>query len=166
MATELPPVPMRSPVLESGQQDPQKKQPFMAVLHREMVRWLSLLRNAVNVASQFVASVSLSSQSAAVATTDVATLPAGLYRVGYSLRITQAATTSSSAQPTLGWTSDSVSCSQAFAAVTGNTTASQSSDQVMVNVDASTPITYSIAYASVGATPMRFSFDLFVEDIP
>lgn len=164
--SQLPPVPMRSPVLESGASDPGKRQPFMAVLHREIVNFLNLLRQAASVASQFVGSVGLSAQAASIPTTDIATFPAGLYRVGYSLRITQAATTSSSAQLTIGWTSHSVSCSQTFPALTGNTTASQSSDQIVVNVDASTPITYSVTYASVGATPMQFALSIFVEELP
>ena len=163
---QLPPVPMRSPVLESGAQDPHKKQPFMAVLHREIVNWLRLLANAASAASQFVANVALSGQSAAVPSTDAATLPGGLYRIGYNLTISQAATSSSSAQPTISWTNNSVSCSQVFAAVTGNTTASQSSDQIVVSVDANTPVSYSISYASSGATPMLYSFNLFIEDLP
>jgi len=153
----IPPVPMSSPI-------------FDKTTHwftRDIVRFLDTLRSVMSAAAQVIASVSLTSQSATIATTDVPTSPLteGLYRVTYSLRITQAATTSSSAQLTLGWTSNSVSSSQTFAAVTGNTTATQQSDTITVFSDAGTPITYAVVYASVGATPMLYSFNVLIEDL-
>lgn len=157
---------MRSPVLEHGPNDPQKKQPFLAVLGKDLVRFLNVIRGLLDSAIQLVGSASVTAQGASIATTTlVDTEETGLYRTTFSLRITQAATVSSSAQVTLGWTQASVSATQTFAAVTGNTTATQQSDSVTVLSDAGTPITYAVVYASVGATPMLYSFDAFVEGI-
>jgi len=156
MATP-PPVPMRSPVVDRG------------FLHREFVRFLSTLVEWLSRTTQELGAASEVDQAAAIATTDIVLARAtqnGLYRVSYSLRISQAATTSSSAALTLGWTTNSVSCSQAFSAITGNTTATQTSDAITVLVDANSAITYSVSYTSVGATPMQFGVDVRVEELP
>jgi len=135
---------------------------------READQWLQRLVDAVNRAPLSVGSTSIENASATTSTTAIPTptLVDGLYRVSYSLRITQAATVSSSATPTIGWTSGGVSCSQSGAALTGNTTATQQNAAFVINVDASTTITYAVAYASVGATAMTYSFDVIAEALP
>jgi hypothetical protein len=154
----VPPVPVRSPVVET----------ISGVLHRELVRFLNTLREWLGNTSQQVGTVELEAQGAAIVTTNVptATLQTGLYRASYSLRITQAATVSSSATLTLGWTSNSVSCSQSFTAVTGNTTATQQSGSITINVDTATSVTYAVAFASVGATSMQYALDVRLEELP
>lgn len=157
----LPPVPMRSPVLEG-------RTALTAVLHREMVRFFDTLRQWLSQTGQQVGAVALEAQGAAVVTTVVpaSTLDGALYRASYSLRITQAATTSSSAAVTFGWVSSGIPCSQAFVAVTGNTTASQSSDIITIDVDSATSVTYAVAYTSVGATSMTYAVDVRLERLP
>ena len=152
------PVPVRSPVVADKP----------GVLHRELVRFLDVLRTWLGRTAQQRGAVELETQSAAIAATDVP-MPetqTGLYRASYSLRVTRAATTSSSTTVTMGWTSLGVSCSQASSAVTGNTTASQTNGVITMAVDVATPITYTVAYTSVGATSMQYALDVRVEELP
>jgi len=157
MSHQLVPVPMRSKVLD-----------ILGHLSRDLVRFLDSLRNWLSATGRQIGDVALTAQSAAITTTDVpaTTLDGTLYRASYSLRITQAATTSSSAQLTLGWTSDSVSCAQTFAAVTGNTTATQQSDVIVIAADSATTVTYAVAYSSTGATSMTYALDIRLEVLP
>ena len=165
---QLPPVPMNSPVLQHADTDPHRREPFRAKLHRDIVRFLNELLNLVGLSSVEVGSVDVSAGSTAVPTTDIPTpsLLAGVYRLYYSLQIAQAATTSSSVGVTFGWTTAGVSCSQVFTALTGNTTASHTSDLISVNIDAATAITYAVSYASVGATSMTYNLQIQVESTP
>lgn len=157
MAT-LPPVPIRNPVLD----------PATGWFQREIVRFLDTLRVWLSRTAQERGTVALEGQAAAVAPTDVP-MPetqAGLYRASYSLRVTQAATTSSSTALTVAWTSGGVSCSSNSAAVTGNTTASETNGVIVMDVDGGTAVVYSLTYASVGATSMQYALDLRLEELP
>ena len=135
---------------------------------RVWVSWLQALAQQVDAAAFRVQTVSLTAQGATIATTSVPipSITYGLYRVSYALRITRAATSSSSATVTVGWKDGTVSCAQAFTAVTGNTTATVQSGTVLVRCDAAGPITYAVAYASTGATSMQFQLDVVVEAVP
>jgi hypothetical protein len=53
----------------------------------------------------------------------------------------------------------------AGAAMTSNTTTTVQSDTVLVAIDASTPLTYSTAYSSTGATAMAYSLWLVAEQV-
>lgn len=132
------------------------------------ISWLQALAHQADAAAFRLQTVSLVAQGAAIAATSVpiASLPAGLYRATYALRITRAASSSSSATVTLRWKDGAVSCAQAFAAVTGNTTATTQSGTILLRADAESPISYAVAYASVGATSMQFSLDVVVEAVP
>lgn len=154
----VPPVPIRNPVVN----------PTDGTFNDKIVRFLNELRKLLSSAAQQLGLVTLENQGAAVSTTSIPTpdLVGGLYRVSFSGRITQAATVSSSLGVTLGWTTNSTSCTQAFTAVTGNTLASQTSGTINVSIDQGTPITYALSYASSGATPMLYGFDVWVEQIP
>ena len=135
---------------------------------RVWVSWLQALAQQVDASAFRLQTVSLTAQGAAIATTSVpiASLPAGLYRATYALRVTRAASSSSSLTLTLGWKDGGVSCTQAFAAATGNTTATVQSGTVLMRVDAEGPITYSVAYASVGGTSMQYQVVVVVDAIP
>ena len=157
MAT-VEPVPMRSQVVGFG-----------GVLHRDLVNFLQTLRTLLSRVIVRVGASNLTAQAATIAATDIAApalLQNVLHRVTYSLRITQAATVSSSATLTLGWTTNSVSCTQSFAAVTGNTTATQQSGSIVIFPDAASSVNYSVAYASVGATSMTFALDVLLDVLP
>lgn len=111
--------------------------------------------------------VNLTGQSAAIAATDCSGggLNAGLYRVSYYARITQAATTSSSLTVTLAWTDDTLTPSYSGAAITGNTTTTVQSGSILIDVDGAKAINYSTAYASVGATSMQYKLSVVVEKV-
>ena len=129
--------------------------------------WLTQLRSRLNLCPERIGIVSLTAQSAAITATAVSTpvLHTGLYRISSYIRITTAATTSSSATLTVGWTDRSVSCSESGAAITGNTTTATQSGSRLVQVDSDTTVTYAVAYASTGATAMQYALDITVEEI-
>lgn len=133
--------------------------------------WQTLMDNLVaNVSASAVieGSDSLTAQSATIpATAITAPIVGGLYRVSYQLRVTQAATVSSSATVTVTWVSGGNTFSQSFAAVTGNSlTTQQSGSLPCIDVDAETEIEYAVTYVSVGATPMQFALDVILELLP
>lgn len=131
-------------------------------------RWFQEVKDAIDRAAQRAGSaVALTAQVASIAATamPIAGQPAGLYRVSWLLRVTQAATTSGSAQISLIGTVDSVVTTQQGTAV-ANTLGAVDSGSALVEVDAGTDIQYAVTYASVGATPLRYSLDIVVEALP
>ena len=116
----------------------------------------------------------LTDQSAAIAATSLTIstptglttkLSKGLYRVSTYARITQAASTSSSLTVTLGWTDGTVACTSSGSALTGNTTATTGSLDLMIRSDADASVTYETAYSSSGATAMQYRLDLVMEQV-
>ena len=127
-------------------------------------RWLVSVLDRINAMTMIQTQVSTTAETAAITATDMdASIMGGLYRVSYTLNVTRAATTSSSLTATIGWTCNGVACSQAGAALTGNTTSTQQGGTVVINADANTSVTYAVAYASVGATSAQYAFSLAVE---
>jgi hypothetical protein len=114
--------------------------------------------------------VSLSDQSAAIATTTIVTTrqptPSGLFRVFWYAAIVTAAGVSSSLTVTIGFTDQGVAKTISGAAITGNTTATVQSGAVMIRVDQDTAVTYATAYASNAASAMHYALDVRVEALP
>jgi hypothetical protein len=164
MATPIPIAPVKASLIEVNKRDPARRFPFF--ISTEWSNWLqqSLVPRAEGSA-QVSAVVVLTGQAASIGTTPVpmTAIQPGLYRVSWYLRVTQAATTSSSIQVTLGWTDGAVNCSRSGAAETGNTTSTTQSGEAFIRIDGVTPINYSTTYASVGGTPMKYRLDLVVE---
>lgn len=150
----LAPIPFNTPIVDRD-----------GTLLRQFGQWLIALVTQVQSGVRQVASVTLSDQAASIGTTSLplGTIAPGLYRISYHLRITQAATTSSSATVTIGYTTGAVSCTQAAAAVTGNTTSTVQGNTLVVKADQASALTYAVAYASVGATPMQYGITLAAE---
>lgn len=116
--------------------------------------------------SPTVALTRKTAQQAALGSTILWTVrTAGPYRIGIYLRITQAASTSSSATVTLAWVESGIAQSKTFAAVTGNTTTTTDSQSFEVEADAASNLTISVAYASVGGVPMQFRISGTVEQL-
>jgi hypothetical protein len=125
-----------------------------------------------------LAVIDLVTQAAAIVATLLYAVPAtqpGLYDVAFALKVTRAATTSSTLGTlTISYTdaTDSVvqtvialGGTQAGAAATsnaGNSTTSVLQGRVTVNAKAGTNITYAIAYVSSGATTMQYEAHLSV----
>lgn len=129
--------------------------------------WFTALRDAINLVPARVFSVRREAQGAAISSTTALTVPeTGVYRMTYQARITQAATVSSSLTVTLEWVDGGVTCSQSGAAITGNLVTTVQSGSIVVYADSASAITYSTAYASVGATSMTYALSVFVEQVP
>lgn len=115
-----------------------------------------------------VNSVSGENQSASIIATDLAssTLTGGLYEVRPYARIIQAASVSSSLQLVIGYTENGVVLARTFTAVTGNTITTIMTDPIItIHADPGTPITYAWTYASVGAPPMKYRYDLVLSQV-
>lgn len=125
-----------------------------------------------------LAAVDLVTQAAAVGSTLLYAVPAtqgGIYKIWFSLKVTRAATTSSTLGAlTITYTdaTDSVAQSvvalagtQAGAAATtnaGNSTTTVLQGHVTVNAKAGTNINFAIGYVSSGATSMQYEAHLQV----
>lgn len=129
--------------------------------------WFIAIHKLLIAAASVIALVELTDQSAAIVTTVIPTgeLNTSLYRISWYLRISQAASTSSSAQLTFGWTDDGVAITSSAAAVNGNTTGTVQSGSLFVASDFKKDLTYAVAYTSVGATPMKFKLSITVEEL-
>lgn len=108
----------------------------------------------------------LEAQSASIGATQfpVGDVLAGTYRLSWYFRITQAATTSSKLVMTFAWTDSGNGISSAGADFTANTlNAIQSGTLPLIRVDAATPLTYAVAYTSVGATALLYDLTVSAE---
>ena len=129
-------------------------------------RYFSNQATQLTTAAQAIATKGLAAQAASISATPLlVTSFSGLFRVTYYLRITQAATVSSSVTVTIGFTETAVPLTKTFPAVTGNTTTTIDSQTWLLRSDAAAPITYAITYASVGATAMQYRIDVVVEQL-
>jgi hypothetical protein len=144
--------------LTSSKADPTMSGPWQT--------WFSIaLLPRVQTAAPSLVTETLTAQAASIGTTVLIPLASGFYRVNWYARITTPATSSSSL--TVGFTStdNTVPVTQTGAALTGNLTSTTGSGVFLMNCDASTPLTYTTTYASVGATAMEFSLTLVVEGL-
>lgn len=159
----LPPIPTTAPLLELDLDG--TSSPYVSA---DWYRWIFALASRLNASSPVIGTpTSLTTQGASIGTTSL-TLPAlsaGVYRVSWYARITQAATVSSSLTVTLGWTETTITLTTSGSAITGNTTTTVQSDARIVVTDASAPITYSTAWVSVGATPMIYRLSILCEQL-
>lgn len=128
-------------------------------------QWLLSVTGRVQQSPQVLKTVALTGQGAAIGATVIplGALAPGTYRITYYARITQAATVSSSLTVTLQWTDGGVGQTATFAAITGNTTATSQTGSIVVDIDQSTNLTYSTAYASVGGTSMQYKLTILPE---
>lgn len=156
----LAPIPQQSPLIDTG--DPQHP----AYLATDWYLWLFALVARLDATPATLKTIALTSQAASLATTGTVPAPSSaVYRITYYARITRAATTNSSLTVTIGWTDNTVSCTQAGAALTGNTTATTQSATVIVRGDQASALTYATTYASTGATAMQYSLSVIVEQL-
>lgn len=111
-------------------------------------------------------SVGFTAHAAAIlATALVVSASVPLYRITFALHIALAASISSSATVSVGWTQNAVPQTSTFAAVTGNTTGTNQSGSVLVRPDPGTVVTVAVAYASSGAPAMAFDADFIAEAV-
>jgi hypothetical protein len=159
------PIPLNDPIAtprREGQN--QKLEGLLTVVWQ---RWFDQLGLSMEAAPSRVANVPLTSQSASIGATDMSSgaTSAGLYRVTYYARITQAAGLNSSLTVSFDWTDGGVAQSYSGAAMVGNLVTTYQSNTQMINVDALSPIRYSSVYASAGAPAMLYSLYVVLEEI-
>jgi hypothetical protein len=142
-----------------------KRDPLENTLTVPWVQFFSQQSLQINAAPYRANFVALTSQVASIGTTDMSggALSPGVYRLSYYTRIKQAASVSSSLTITLSWTDGGVLQSFSAAAITGNTTATDQSNVLLIRVDNVSPVNYATAYVSVGGTPMLYNLDAILE---
>ena len=149
MNAKLPPAPFQNPIAGNG-----------GLASEVWNRWFSQMLTSLESCMSVAGSTTLTGQAASIGATAFGdALPAGLYRVEYHMRVTQAATVSSSLTFTVSWTDGGVAQSYSWAAMTGNTTATAQSAATLVHVDPGSSVSYATSYASAGATPMQYRLD-------
>lgn len=162
----IPLVPTRIPMLNTHAP---KDDPSRDLVQRVWIQFFVALQAAGVAASISVGSVGLVDQVASVAAVALPTapefLPAGRYRVSTFVRVTTAASVSSSIQVIVGWVENGLTQAVAGTALTGNTTSTHESTSMLVVVDEGSQLAYATTYASVG-TPMAYALDMVVEALP
>jgi hypothetical protein len=164
VSANLAPPPLQSAWSETPGDIQTGRAPVPSFLTRVAGQWLLSLTTRLQTAASAVVQLILTGQAASIAATDLIPVPAtGLYRITYRIRVTQAATVSSSILLTLSATDGGVACAMATAAYVGNVTNAPQTGTLLLRTDAGSPITYATTYASVGATAMVYEIDLVVE---
>jgi hypothetical protein len=155
-----------APTPEFVVERPVVRQSITGRVTQAMRYWLLSLADRINRTPEVLQTVTVTGQSASIATTTISvlSLPQGVYRLSAAARVTTAATTSSSLLVTFGWT-QAVACTAASAAVTGNTTATTVSFAVVVRADEASNLQYATTYASSGGTAMVYRLDVSVEQL-
>jgi hypothetical protein len=138
------------------------------ILNKPIIKYNNISTVSNGVPSEF-ATVDLTAQSASISSATLYAVPAsgaGVYRISYYMKVTQAATTSSSVTLTLGWTDrDDSTVASVVVPTPANATDSTSivSGTLVVDAALSTNLTYLTTYASTGATAMQYKLRLKVE---
>lgn len=164
----LAPPPAQDSLIELDE-SPGRKDPFYAA--KTWLIWfqqilITRLQNAVIVTQHVYVPNAVLTGTAAIPTASLlTTTTSGFYRVSYAFHVTQPATTSSSLQLTIGWVQSGTAMTKVFAADTSNLPTTFQGADFAVRADVLTDITYSMAYASVGATPMKFELDVSAEQV-
>lgn len=131
------------------------------------IDWVTSLVGDVDSSPARLVAVELPGQTAAIGTTpfNTGSLAEGLYRVSWTIRPTTPATTSSSLTVTIGYTRGAASCTVSGPALTSNAVNAPQSGSVLIHIDAASPVTYAVAYASVGATSLVYEVDFVLEQV-
>lgn len=145
--------------------------PFLEGLpHLIAERWRTYFAQSAEESNAIptITTETVEARNTAISTTpiDAGELNAGLYRVTVFIRIQTPGAVSSSARPDVVFTdTDGDVCTMAGTAVTGNTATTVGSSTFLVRIQAGTPISYAIAYASNGAGEMVYEAEIVLEQI-
>ncbi len=126
-------------------------------------RWLSGLTAVVDATPSRKASVTLTAQGAAIATTalPIGSVTPGVWAIYTSLRVTRAGSVSSAVRLTITWTAGGITQTEQGTDLTGNLTTTRDGRLFLVRPDNATAVSYSATYADGGgAVSMQFSLDL------
>jgi hypothetical protein len=166
------PIPWWVSVVQLGPAGPQGQpgSPLPAYgLSKDFGNWLqsSIVQNVASAPTTFPRS-SLSNQSGGVAPTPIPlpSLAAGTYRISYYLRKTVPDGVSSSLTITFGWTEGTVALTLSGPPLTVDAITAVQTGTVLLLIDANSPITYAIAYASNTPGTMKYKLSVVVELVP
>lgn len=143
-------------------------QPGTGAASRYWVQWWTDLRQMATDSPRVVVSpVALTGQGSSITTTSISPgqVAAGLYRFSYYMRLTTAASTSSSLITTLGWTDHGQALTVSGPGLTANLVTIPESYSIMMYSDALTPITYATAFLTVGITSAVYEFYAVLESV-
>jgi len=137
------------------------------VVGGEWVKWFGDQAAQLDEKTARKGQVTLSGQTASLATTPIPleSIPPGVWRVSYVVRVTTPGTISSSIQVTITWTEGGITQTETGAALIGNVTTTREGASRIIRVDHATPISYATTYASAGATPMTYRLDVLAETV-
>lgn len=162
------PIPLEDPIAQVRRESVPKgqKDPLEGHITLPWIDFFTAQGDAIQAAPSRVNAEALTNQDASVGATDLTggNASAGLYRLTYYARLTQAATTSSSLEIVLDWTDNGIARSFNGAAITSNsTTTGWQSETKMIRSDGLSPIRYSTIYSSTGGTPMLYALSVVLE---
>lgn len=127
------------------------------------------VRDAIGATAQGFDPVQVTGRTSSIGTTAIPTdndLSEGLYRVDWYLQVEVAAGVSSSVQLTLSWTRNGITQQLVGTLVNGNTTATNKPESApLIHIDAGSPISYAVAYASNPGSAMAFGLDLVLSRV-
>lgn len=159
------PPPYKAPITDVSV-DPATGQPRSnGLVSSGWLNWFSGLVAQLDTTGQRLRAIALPDQSAAIANTPipVGSLAGGLYRLTWFARITTPGTVSSSFELFVDFTDGGIACEVRGGALATNTIDSVKSGVLVVRSDPGSPISYSTAYSTSGATPMEYSLSLSLE---
>ena len=162
------PIPLYDPIARVKRKEYGKREdPLEGHLTRPWVDYFNNLVKTLAAAPSRKNVVELPAQQAAIGATDLSggSLSAGIYRLSWWVRITRAATTSSSVTVTLDYSDGGAALAFSGAALAGNTITTWQSESKLIRVDVGSPVRYSTAYASVGAVPMQYALVFVLEEV-
>jgi len=160
------PIPVETPVTRPAREEfvrRKEKDPDEGKATQPWIDYWTQQGGVLASASSRVKGANLQTQAGSIPATDLAlgALNSGLYFACYYLRVTQAASVSSSIDLTLNWTDRGQALTITIPALTGNTVTTFTDGVHLLRIDGGTAlVTYSTTYASVGGTPMQYSLDL------
>lgn len=151
------------------QLDPQSGKPLPGyMMAKDFGIWLNAsVLQPVASSPQFFPAVNLTAQSSSLTTTPVPlpTLATGAYRISYYTRKTTADGVSSSLTITFSWTEGGQALSLSGSALTNDAVTAVQSGTLLILSDASSPISYSVAYGSNTPGAMKFRLYILVETV-
>lgn len=152
MSVPLDPIPEYDPLIDNSKR-----------MGDRWYRWLSTVITRLLQAVLTVSAVHRALSSAVATTTIYTPAQPGVVRVSWTMQVTTPATTNSSIAVTFGWKANTVAQTEAFAALTTNTTGTHGSGSVVIRPDSAQPITYAVAYSSTGGVSLAYQIDVTVE---
>lgn len=168
MPVEYAAPPLRADIAEpdSSRHPMAAKMPKLKI-NKEWFLWLSGIVELLQKAPTAQGRVLKASEQASISTTpvEIGQVSQGIWRVSTHLRVKTPATVSSSVQVTISWTDGGVAQSESGTLLNGNLTTTREGKTFIIRTDASSPISYAVAYASVGATAMIYTLDVVVEQV-